>query len=75
MAEITPTPRAGTWLESTGVGYPADTQPRAGTWLESTGVGYPADTQPRAGTWLKMDGSLAIRRGRRGFGLIRGGRR
>ncbi len=72
MAEITPTPRAGTWLESTGVGYPADTQPRAGSWLDNSGS---LAVQPRAGSWLKMDGSLAIRRGRRGFGLIRGGRR
>lgn len=60
MAEITPTPRAGTWLESTGVGYPADTQPRAGSWLKMDGL---LAVQPRAGSWLKMDGSLAVQPG------------
>ncbi len=60
MAEITPTPRAGSWLESTGVGFDADTQPRAGSWLNNSGS---LAVLPRAGSWLKMDGSLARKGG------------
>ncbi len=40
MAEITPTPDAGTWLRITGVPDVAD-PPRAGTWLRVDSVSIP----------------------------------
>jgi len=53
MAEITPTPAAGTWLRVDSMEI-QDSAPRAGTWLRmqpDVGPGGP----PRAGTWLRID--------------------
>lgn len=33
MAEILPTPRAGSWLFVPNIELPATSQPRAGSWL------------------------------------------
>lgn len=52
MAEILPTPAAGTWLRIDTVEI-VETQPRAGTWLRILGNTSPDG--PRAGTWLRVD--------------------
>ena len=44
MAEITPTPRAGTWLKITGTPDVAD-PPRAGTWLRIVGSVGPSEAR------------------------------
>jgi hypothetical protein len=53
MAEILPTPRAGTWLKIDSATI-VDTTPRAGTWLRMLPDIGPSG--PRAGTWLRIDG-------------------
>ena len=52
MAQITPTPAAGTWLRIDSVEF-ADSTPRAGTWLRILPNVGPGG--PRAGTWLRID--------------------
>lgn len=52
MAQITPTPDAGTWLEIVP-GASFTEQPDAGSWLEISPYGE-FENQPRAGTWLEV---------------------
>lgn len=59
MAEITPTPRAGSWVQTT-------------PWHGS--VAYEITPTPRAGSWVRMVLAPTTTRGYRGIGLVRGSR-
>lgn len=68
MAEILPTPDAGTWLKITGTSDVAD-PPRAGTWLRIVGSVGPSEV--RAGTWLRIDSvSFSTKVNRVSVGMI-----
>ena len=68
MAEITPTPAAGTWLRVDSMEI-QDSAPRAGTWLRMQPDVGPGG--PRAGTWLRIDAvDLAPVRPRTSVGMI-----
>lgn len=52
MAEILPTPRAGTWFETDPTSGPWEEDPRAGTWFETDLFDGDWEPQQRAGTWF-----------------------
>lgn len=69
MAEITPTPQFGSWLEVTPQGEPVVEEYRFGSWLEVTPQGTPVQPEFRFGSWLEVD-PIGRRRIRRGLGIV-----
>ena len=61
VAVIAVAPRAGAWIETTGidgVGVCLKVAPRAGAWIETTYNGLCqdcADVAPRAGAWIETN--------------------
>lgn len=41
MAEITPTPKAGSWVEASPFAGPWAPQPKAGSWVKCAGYTFP----------------------------------